>query len=171
MLTLIRQDLPSPEVSVLVESPVPGVVLVDAVLGHHEVPLHWRAGLWDKPPLDVSLRPDGRLIGVQFVLQEEKVSRSDGPPPSGGDASGGWPVVDVAAWPDGRYVDAKIAVSFRRAGASLVLGIGPAPAQRWAQAGRGLAIGLNARDEVVGIVFGPLDAQDWDVIDTFGSVT
>lgn len=170
MLRLLRQDLPLPEVSLSIESPVPGVVLVDAVLDRHEAPLHWRAGLWDKPPLDVSLRPDGRLVGVQFVLQDEKVPRGDGPPPSSGESGGGWPVFEVRSWPEKRYVDEKIAVSFERAAASLVLGIGSEPVGRWVRAGTALSVGLNASDEVVGMVFGPLDAENWNAIDAFSSI-
>ena len=170
MLKLIRQDLLLSEVSLLVESPVPGLVLIDAVLDRQEAPLHWRAGLWDKPPLDISLAPDGRLTAVQFVLQDERVPRSDGLQLSGAGPGGSWPVFDVVSWPDGRYLDEEVVVSFERMGDSLVLGIGAAVAQRWERVGEGLAVGLNVSDEVVALALGPLDAEDWNAIDTFSSV-
>lgn len=170
MLKLIRQDLLEPEVSILVESPVPGVVLIDAVLGRPEAPLHWRAGLWNKPPLDVSLVPNGRLAAVQFVLQDERVPRSESLNLSWDGTGGIWPVFDVGSWPDGRYLDEEIAVSLERMGDLLVLGVGAAMAQRWECVGNGLAIGLNGSDEVVVLVPGPLGAEDWDAIDTFSSV-
>lgn len=172
MLRLIRQESPPPEISILIESPVPGVVLIDIVLDSHNAPLHWRAGSWDKPPLDVSLRPDGWLAGVQFVVQDEEVPMRAGLDPSSGEAGGGWPIFEVALWPDDeRYVDEKLHVSFERVAASLVLRIGFEPAQRWARVGAGMAVGLNAADDVVGMVFGPLHADDWDVIETFSSVS
>lgn len=168
MLKLIRQDLPLPEVSLLIESPVPGVVIIDAVLDRQEVPLHWRAGLWDKPPLDVSLAPDGRLAGVQFVLQDERVPRSNGPQLPGDETGGSWPVFEVASWSDGRYLDEEMAVSFERTSGLLVLRIGATTAQRWARVGDGLTVGLNTSDEVVALALGPLAAEDWDVICSVG---
>ena len=62
-------------------------------------------GLWDKPPLDVSLAPDGRLAAVQFVLQDERVPRDGGKQLAGDGTGGSWPVFEVASWPDGRYLD------------------------------------------------------------------
>ncbi len=170
MLKLIRQDLLEPKVSLLVESPVPGVVLINAVLDRQEAPLHWRAGLWDKPPLDVSLASDGRLAAVQFVLQDERVPRSEGLQFSGAGSGGSWPVFDVASWTDGRYLDEEVVVSFERMGDSLILGIGAAVAQRWERVGEGLAVGLNVGDEAAALALGPLDAEDWDAIDTFSWV-
>jgi hypothetical protein len=50
-----------------IESPTVGVVLFDVDVGAwgHPIPLHWRAGDWRKPPLDIQLDPrSGRLCGA-----------------------------------------------------------------------------------------------------------
>lgn len=169
MLQLIREDFPAPQVSIRVESPVPGVVLIDAALDRDDAPLHWRAGLWNKPPLDISLHHDGRLAGIQFVLQDEKVPDTNAVPAVGG-SKGGWPVFDVASWPADRYLDEEVVVSFARSSDILVLRFGSEPARRWVGNGRGLAFGLGDR-AAVGIALGPLDAGHWNVIDAFSTAT
>src|SRR5918996_4765799 len=90
-----------------IESPTPGVVLIDVnVVGaNRRPPLHWRTGTWQKPPLDISLDREGRLIGFQFVLQDERVKEgvaTDLPAPKAC-----WPIFDVANWPKDRYLDDK----------------------------------------------------------------
>ena len=152
-----------------VESPVPGVVLIDVSLVGEgfPVPLHWRAGDWSKPPLDVSLRPDGRVAGIQFVLQDESV------PEEGFSAQRrvGWagtPVFVVDGWPADRYRDERLAVSASRSlSGELVLRLGGAgPALEWGEVSAGLVFGF-ADDQLVEIVVGLLDADDWASVSAF----
>ena len=52
-----------------------GVALIDCWLERGGVALHWLASTGTKPPVDITLRPsDGRLQGLQLVLQDEIVS-------------------------------------------------------------------------------------------------
>lgn len=53
LLRLKTLKSPPPRVRWNVESPVGGVVLIEVVLDRNPAPLHWRAGLWEKPPLDL----------------------------------------------------------------------------------------------------------------------
>lgn len=39
-----------------------------------DAPLHWRAGDWSKPPLDVRLSDVGAVESIQFVFQDESVN-------------------------------------------------------------------------------------------------
>ncbi len=157
------------EVSWRVESPVPGVVLIDVSVGPGgcAVPLHWRAGDWTKPPLDVSLSPQGRIEAVQFVLQDERVGRVSmrvqRPVAQSGTA-----VFAVDDWAADRYLDERIEVSAARSGTDeLVLRIGDPPVDlEYCSAGAGLLLGFD-RDELVEIVLGPLSLDEWDSVGAF----
>lgn len=144
-----------------VETPTPGVVVVDVILGaaSSAAPLHWRSGDWTKPPLDLSLASDGRLIGIQFVLQDERV-------PEGREGSWsvswrGTPVFTVDGWPRDRYRDERISVSATRSlSGQLVLCLGESATElEWCEVGHDLLLGF-AGDQLVKIVVGALDLDD-----------
>lgn len=170
LLRLKALKSPSPRVWWNIESPVAGVVLIEVVLESNPAPLHWRAGLWEKPPLDLSMDSSGRMIGFQFVLQDERVPLAE-------DAGGprvtapAWPVFDVDSWPEDRYMDEHIPVTVGRlAAGTLLLGIGNLEGpDRLLEVGDGLAVGLT--DGMLReIRLGPLDADDWESIDAFSPV-
>ena len=66
------------EFHVSLEQPTEGVVVIEcssqpAELSHSPT-LHFRIGLWEKPPLDIMVDPYSKgLIGLQFVLQDESI--------------------------------------------------------------------------------------------------
>jgi hypothetical protein len=95
-----------------IDSPCRGVVLLDYALAAGGVALHWRAGDWSKPPLDVSVDPaTGRLVALQYVLQDERLPVL-GPISQSADRREGVPIFDLSAWaPDERYVDEVASVS------------------------------------------------------------
>lgn len=172
MEELRLKDLESPlsRVACNVESPTPGVVLVEVGLGSDPAPLHWRAGSWDKPPLDISMDASGRLLAVQFVLQDEWVER-DGTATERAPSELGRPVFDVSSWPDDRYLDVEASVTaVRTPEGTLVLRIGEVgDVDRVVLVGEGLAVCLRA-DALVEVRIGPLDVEDWEAIDAFSSV-
>ncbi len=152
-----------------IESPTPGVVLIDVhVVGIEEaVPLHWRTGTWTKPPLDLSLDREGRLVGFQFVLQDERVREgisSDFPSPEVG-----LPLFDIEDWPSDRYADVKSALeAFRLAGSELELRLGDELSVRQVcQVGSSLFMAFGDHDRLSAIRLGPLSVEDWEAIDAF----
>ncbi len=87
-----------------------GVVLIDCWLERESTPLHWLAGSGRKPPIDVTLGfGDGRLLGLEVVLQDEFVAENIAWGPHlvrGLEAVAGVPAFDRAAWGSGeRYVE------------------------------------------------------------------
>jgi len=157
------------DVSWRVEIPVPGVVLIDVSVGSGgcAVPLHWRAGDWTKPPLDVSLSAQGRIEAVQFVLQDERVGRASMRMRCPVTQSG---VAEFAVddWAADRYRDERVEVSAARSGTDeLVLRIGdPSVDLEYCRAGVGLLLGFD-RDELAEIVLGPLSLEDWESVGAF----
>jgi hypothetical protein len=170
MLRLVRLEDATPKIVWRIESPVPGVVLIDVDVGSREpVPLHWRAGTWTKPPLDVFLDSEGHLAGFQLVLQDERVALSKGS--NAPLLESGLPVFDTTLWPADRYLDEHMKVStVRLSTGELVVGIGEDDrVMKVYQVGTGLTIGL-VRDVLVEIRLGPLTVDDWDSINAFSSV-
>src|SRR5438067_13457866 len=79
-------------------------------------PLHWRAGTWTKPPLDIEIKPDnGRLRALQLVLQDESVPlASNAVLPS--IVRPGVPIFDTSVWSGSdRYRDERMSVEAMRA--------------------------------------------------------
>lgn len=150
-----------------VESPVPGVVLIDAsVIGvRAPAPLHWRIGLWDKPPLDLEIDPmTGRLQGLQFVLQDERVAVGDIPEIA--EVVRGLPIFDVSEWPSDRYIDERREVSAVRARSDeLILRVGQDPAASASRIPGQLVIGYGQDGGLTQIRLGPLDREEWEGID------
>lgn len=169
-LRLKKLDAPLAQVPCNIESPTPGVVLVEVDLGRYPAPLHWRVGLWDKLPLDLSMDPSGRLLSVQFVLQDERVGRDDGAIERAV-SNAGRPVFDVASWPENRYVDVEApVVAARTPAGTLVLRVGDGgEVERVLLVGDGLALGLR-RTRLVDIMIGPLSREEWEAIDAFSFV-
>jgi hypothetical protein len=155
-----------------IETPTPGVVLIDVAIGGQQtpVPLHWRVGTWVKPPLDLSLDHEGHLVGMQFVLQDERVQ------------AGQWsvlpdeeiavPVFNVENWPAERYRDETMAVGASRlSGGELALRIGEAgDLTRACRTKGGLLVAFGADDSLAEIRLGPLSSEDWEAIDAFSFV-
>ena len=167
-LRLARIETVSCDAIWRIESPTPGVVLIDVhVVGIEEaVPLHWRTGTWSKPPLDVSLDREGRLVGFQFVLQDERVREGiplDFPVPKLG-----LPVFDVEDWPSDRYADVKSALeAFRLEGSELELRLGDESVRQACQVGSSLFMTFGDHDRLSAIRLGPLSVEDWEAIDAF----
>lgn len=153
-------------ISITVESPTDGVALVDVDMNRPSttVPLHWRVGDWTKPPLDISVTPEGRLQRLQFVIQDEEVGRTGVAAESTDDQ--GVPLFDVDRWPPDRYLDVRALVrAARLASGELAILVGNENTARWLRVGDGLAFGLDASGRVSQLVVGPLDAEQWRVID------
>src|SRR5699024_6091961 len=92
-----------------------GVVLIYLETGGQKslTPLHWRAGDWTKPPLDIEINPlTGQVQGLQLVLQDEHVSQ--GTSEIARQYAVGIPVVEMAGWPTDRYLDVRCDVRLTR---------------------------------------------------------
>lgn len=175
MLRVFSRSMePVGEVSWRMESPVPGVVLIDVAVGSGgcPVPLHWRVGDWTKPPLDVSLTAEGRIEAFQFVLQDERVEDElAGRTEVTTRRSVAWAgavTFAIERWPADRYLDERLEVSAERSGSDeLVLRIGDRLVElEYCEAGLGLLLGFD-HDELVEIVLGPLSVEDWDSVGAF----
>ncbi len=156
-----------------IQTPTIGVVIIDVVIDESEtpLPLHWRVGTWVKPPLDLSIDHDGRLVGIQFVLQDERVQpgHSSGLP----DPAVAVPVFNVENWPIDRYRDEAMVVdACRLSGGELLLRVGEArDLTRACRTSRELVVAFDQDDSLAEIRLGPLSREDWEVIDTFSFVT
>ena len=99
-----------------VESPTRWVCFVEAGLepldARRALPLHWRAGDWSKPPIDIEVDPtSGLLLNVQLVLQDERVLPRCARPVGEAEAAG-VPRFDVSTWARGeRYQDETMCVT------------------------------------------------------------
>ncbi len=111
-----------------IESPTRGVVLINWVQESPEkvqsAPLHWRIGLWNKPPIDIEIdAADGHLRGLQIVLQDEAITAQI-PAPISHKVLSGLPDFDVTKWPlTDRYLDevADVTVAWTSSDDILVL--------------------------------------------------
>lgn len=168
-MRLARVESHSGVVVTNIESPTPGVVLIDVhVVGRTEgVPLHWRIGTWTKPPLDIRLDRDGRLIGFQFVLQDERVPEA--PTPDLPIEGIGLPIFDVEDWHSDGYLDQTSDVTAHRlAGLELLLGVQSEQIGRHVyRVAPDLAMAFADDGRLAEIRLGPLSLEDWGSIDAF----
>lgn len=152
-------------VQIAVDSPTRGVAIVDVQISPilNPAPLHWRAGDWTKPPLDVSLGPDGRPKSLQVVFQDEEVPRTNASEPI--QAEVGVPIFDIGDWPANRYLDTRTVVQMEHLESDeLAVRIGTDQPDRWLQLGPGLEFGFDAAGTLVKLIIGPLDDGQWRLI-------
>jgi hypothetical protein len=159
-------DVP-PRVSVSVESLTTGVAIVDVKVGSQSTsaPLHWRAGDWTKPPLDISLSPEGFIEGIQVVFQDEALLASekdaDRPP-----EEPRIPRFEVGQWTANRYLDYRAELRVARfVSGELSVSIGQARAARLLRLAPALRVGIDSADCLARIVIGPLDTGQWRLIE------
>jgi hypothetical protein len=150
-----------------VESPTRGVAIVDVTIGSQltPAPLHWRAGDWTKPPLDVALSPDGRIDSIQVVFQDETVvtSGSEQDEPQG---ERGVPRFETSDWPTDRYLDVPVSVNAARlSSGGLMVSIDHAKPVRSLNLGEALRLALDSSDHLTRIIIGPLNDDQWRLID------
>lgn len=157
----------------MIESPVPGVVNVNVEIEGPKslTPLHWRAGDWTKPPLDIEVNPTtGAVQAVQLVLQDERVP--SGTVTTTPEHTVGVPVVDVGDWPNGRYRDVRCDVEVVRGERNeLVVRWGASVVAFRSGVRESLVFGWDESADLCELVIGPLDQRDWEDIDAFSSVT
>jgi hypothetical protein len=130
-------------------------------------PLHWRAGDWTKPPLDIELNHvNGAVQGLQLVLQDEHVST--GTLEVTPESAAGIPVAEITDWPGDRYRDVQCDVAVTRGESNeLIVRLGePAVASRSGLPGR-LMFGWDESANLCELVIGPLEDRDWEDIDAF----
>jgi hypothetical protein len=155
----------SGRIDISVDSPTTGVVIVDIKIGSQSTPapLHWRAGDWTKPPLDISLSPEGLVESIQVVFQDEEVTMVDGDVAT--EEEPGVPSFRVDEWPADRYLDVRTGVrAVRLASGELLVSIDDEHPARLLRIGDGVGLGLDASGRVVQVVMGPLDAEQWRLI-------
>lgn len=148
------------------DCPTRGVVILDAAVGEvaTSTPLHWRAGDWSKPPLDVRLSDNGEVESIQFVFQDESVDVGDVVPPS--EMATGLPTFEVGAWPPDRYSDVHLPVTtLRLPSGHLYAAIGNFQPSRSVSVTWGLRFDFDPADQLVGIALGPLTADEWQLIE------
>lgn len=167
---LVLQSLLGPSASTSVrwtmDCPAQGVVILDVAVGGaaSPAPLHWRAGDWRKPPLDVRLSDHGLLESVQFVFQDESVDIGKVVTPS--ETMRGLPVFDVMGWPEGRYSDARMEVeTVRLTTGELYVATGRGRPERSVLVGDGLRLVVDSTGRLVGIALGPLAADEWQMLE------
>jgi hypothetical protein len=151
-----------------IESPTPGVVLIDVDIGESKslVPLHWRAGDWTKPPLDIEINPaDSTIQGVQFVLQDERVPFGAGRPIDGAEPV--MAMVDVSAWPASRYRDVRCPVHSMRVANEFVIAVGATTGASHTGVAGSFLLGWDMSGCLCEIRLGPLRSEDWEDIDAF----
>jgi hypothetical protein len=167
--TLLLKRLVEPEAALPVkwqlDCPTRGVVILDVAVGEFgaSAPLHWRAGDWTKPPLDIRLSDEGAVESVQFVFQDESVEVDDVVLPS--DVEVGFPRFDVDEWPSDRYSDVRVPVTtLRLPSGELYATIGDARPSRSVSVTWGVRFDFDSADQLVGIALGPLTADEWQLI-------
>lgn len=161
LLRLSQRD--QTEVQVTVTTPTTGVAILDVQVGEtsSKSPLHWRAGMWTKPPVDIAVDPaNGRLQGVQIVLQDEDV------PWGGGEnlpADEGAPAISTERWSEDRYRDEVMEVHLLRTPDDRLevrlKGFGEA--SKTFQIGGKLQLIVGPDDSLVGLRVGPMSSSDW----------
>lgn len=154
-----------------IESPSPGVVFISvAVTGPRTLtPLHWRAGDWTKPPVDIEVNPDdGFIQSIQVVLQDERVGMRA--PIEGHTPALGLPLVVVADWPTDRYWDEHCPVAMARATTGeLIVDLGEREAVSYVGLPRSLLYGWDVARELCRLVIGPLSSEAWDDVNAFSA--
>jgi hypothetical protein len=148
------------------DAPARGVVILDVEVGDatSDVPLHWRAGDWTKPPLDLRLNTAGFVQGIQLVFQDEVVEAGEAIlPPS--ELSMGLPAFDVSDWPDDRYVDVLLPLrTFKFRSGELYTAIGGDPPSKSLSVVSSLRFDFDSTNQLVGIALGPLSPVDWEQV-------
>jgi hypothetical protein len=165
-LRAISHDEGIAPVDITVGSPASGVAILDLKVDSQqtEVPLHWRAGDWVKPPLDVALTRAGQIQGIQVVLQDEAVEMSA---TSRAQDEFGIPSFEVDDWPADRYSDFRVKVKLRRMlSGEFIATIGSSIVTRYISVDNKLKLGLDFDDYLVSIIVGPLAADQWHVLET-----
>lgn len=155
----------APTIRWTLDCPTRGVVILEIAVDHHtsEAPLHWRAGDWSKPPLDIRLSDVGAVESIQFVFQDEAVDA--GEVVNSAPAEVGVPTFDVGDWPADRYSDSRVGVrTLRLPSGELYAAIGDAQPERMVSVTLGLRFGFDFSDQLVGIALGPLTAGEWQLI-------
>ncbi len=166
LLKSLVEPAEAPAIRWTLDCPTRGVVILDVAVGQgaSEAPLHWRAGDWSKPPLDVRLSDIGAVESIQFVFQDESVDVGEVVMPA--EAEVGLPTFDVGEWPAGRYSDARVDVRMLRLpSGELYAAIGDGQPKRAVSATWGLRFGLDASDQMGGIALGPLTADEWQLVE------
>ena len=166
----IEFDVEPKVIAISVTSPSRGVAILDVVVGSRSspAPLHWLAGDWSKPPLDVALGPGGQIESVQVVFQDEAVAMTEADVSSRDEL--GLPSFELDGWPANRYLDVRTDVHAARiASDELLVSIDGDPPTRLVQLGDGLKLGLDGRDHLARLVIGPLDIEQWRMIDAAAS--
>lgn len=156
----------APRIHWTLDCPTRGVVILDVAVGQgaSDAPLHWRAGDWTKPPLDVQLSDVGAVEGIQFVFQDEAVDVGEVVMPA--DAEVGLPTFDVGQWPADRYTDAHVEVrTVRLQSGELYAAIGNSQLERVVSVTWGLRLGFDSSDQLAGIALGPLTTEEWQVVE------
>jgi len=165
----LRGLIPGPTAIWAIESPTPGIVLINVVIpgSRSPAPLHWRAGDWTTPPVDVEINPnDGAIEAIQIVLQDERID-------FGGrrktlELVSGQPCVDVSDWPADRYRDVHCSVAVERAqDGELVVDFGDAAPMTQSGESGSLVFGWDASGELSQLIVGPFSSEDWDDINAF----
>lgn len=147
------------------DCPTRGVVILDVTIGKDTAPapLHWRAGDWTKPPLDLRLNEVGAVQSIQFVFQDESVNVGESLLPA--DSEVGLPIFDVREWPPNRYLDASVAVKMLHLpSGELYAAIGAGSPERAISVTWGLRFGVDSSEQLVTIALGPLTADEWQLI-------
>lgn len=157
-----------------ITSPAQGLVLIDCQLSIKEeneeplaVPLHWRAGDWSKPPIDIALDEDtGRFQSLQFVLQDEVIERGTLP---GIDlatltSETGVPIFERGLWSDDEhYADERlqpISTWERQNDLLMVFTSQPAQVTKACLVDDSLAFLLNEQNEIIGFQLNQITREE-----------
>jgi hypothetical protein len=151
-----------------IDTPTHGVAIVNARFDRRKspVPLHWRAGDWTKPPMDIEIDPQtGAVQAAQFVLQDERIPQSDmteAPTPSGGT-----PIVETEGWTSDPYLGVHCDLRvWRGSSDELIVTFGDRSAVSHNGRDR-LTFGWDDASELAEVTFGPLSRQDWARINAY----
>jgi hypothetical protein len=165
MLRSLAEPKEAPTIQWVLDCPARGVVILDVTIAQDvsTAPLHWRAGDWTKPPLDLRLSQMGALESIQFIFQDEAVDAGQGSLPA--ESEIGLPTFDVREWSGDRYMDVRTAVTtLRLASGELYTAIGEEAPERSVSVTWGLRLGFGSSDQLVAIALGPLTADEWKMV-------
>jgi len=172
LLKSLVEPAEAPAIHWTLNCPTRGVVILDVAVGQDasDAPLHWRAGDWSKPPLDVRLSDVGAVESIQFVFQDESVNAGEVVMPA--EVEVGLPTFDVGEWPADRYSDARVDVrTLRLPSGELYAAIGDGQPERSVSVTWGLRFGFDSSDQLVGIALGPLTADEWQLVEASAPLT
>jgi hypothetical protein len=178
MLKIVEIERVPAKVTREVTNLAQGVVLIDCRLTTDEeneeplsVPLHWRAGDWSKPPIDIALDAEtGHLRSLELILQDEIIEHKTllSTELADIDIDRGTPIFERTLWSDDeRYVDETLmpTLSWGEQNSLLVVLVSPpVRVARTCLVDSSLVFLLNEQNEIIGFRLNQITREEKSTI-------